>query len=78
MRKKQNILSFINVKNDIFSSKKEFVPILISKNKVVRILENLEMSGNFFLVRENLEKSGNFVEITPNFFSGAFLTYSVI
>ena len=28
-------------------------------------LENLEMSGDFILVRENLEKSGDFVEITP-------------
>ena len=32
-------------------------------------LENLEMSGDFILVRENLEKSGDFVEITQkNFF----------
>ena len=44
-------------------------------------LENLEMSGDFILVRENLEnleKSGDFVEITQKKFFWAFLTYSPI
>ena len=54
---------------DDFSNK-----IYLSICRVVRSLENLEnleMSGNFFLVRENLEnleKSGNFVEIAPSIF----------
>ena len=36
---------------------------------VLRVLENLEKSGNFFLVRknlENLEKSGNFILVREN------------
>ena len=41
------------------------------RNRVVRSLENLEILGEFVLVRENLEnleKSGNFVEVTPKSF----------
>ena len=44
------------------------VRLFIRAVRSLENLENLEMSGDFILVRENLEnleKSGDFVEITP-------------